>query len=116
MHKLRLRIEELRVDSFDVEPGSRGARGTVRGAEFPQINPEQPDIPPSNFGEDCLRTDTGGAGPTGDIYCISNTECVAATVCGPGTCFGENTCDASCWGTCDYTCAPTCALPGSVCA
>jgi hypothetical protein len=87
MHKLKLRLEDLRIDSFTTEP-ARKEKGTV-------------------FGEQCTcYTNCSCPGcPTCDASC--NGSCGAS--CG-GTCNATacGTCDQSCGGTCDHTCYDGC--------
>ena len=66
MRKLKLKLETLRVEAFDVNPSGRADRGTIRG-----------HLPPRSQ----------------DIFCISEEPCVpsnefscVATTC-MGTCF-----------------------------
>jgi hypothetical protein len=79
MNKLKLRLEDLRIDSFSTEP-VRKEKGTV-------------------FGEQCTcYTNCSCPGcPTCDASC--NGTC-NATACG--------SCGASCGGTCDYSCDYSC--------
>jgi hypothetical protein len=80
MKKLRLDIEQLAVESFDVTTDVVRARGTVRG---------QLTSPAS-----CLATD-----------CNQNT-CAATCMTCPDTCWDScgETCYNSCYGTCEVTC------------
>jgi hypothetical protein len=77
--KLKLKLEELAVDSFDTTAAEK-AKGTV-------------------FGEQCTcyTNCTCPGGPTCDASCNGT--------CG-GSCNG--TCDGSCAGTCDASCEYTC--------
>jgi hypothetical protein len=85
MRKLRLEIEDLKVESFDA--GAAEARkGTVRGRISIHCDPSSPD------------TCDGGQTCDGGLSCAGG--------CGAS---GVNTCGYSCGGTCDYTC-DTCTL------
>ncbi len=80
MRKLRLQLDDLRIDSFDTTPVEK-AKGTV-------------------FGEQCTcyTQCTCPGCPTCDGTCpntCDDASCVA-------------TCHASCNGTCDASCWPTC--------
>ena len=88
MRKLRLEVEALRVESFEVEK-DQANRGTVRGAS-PDVGVAPPDTDAACYG--------GGA--SGWIGCISNSQCVSPTPCN------------SCW----FTCQATCSYPGGYCA
>ena len=39
MHKIRLEIDELQVESFETEPQASSGRGTVRGRELTEGPP-----------------------------------------------------------------------------
>ena len=89
MRKLRLQLEDLRIESFTTT-SSQKEKGTV-------------------FGEQCTcQTACSCPGcPTCDASCNGT--------CG-GTCAG--TCEASCNGTCDYscdTCGGSCGGAGDSC-
>ncbi len=84
MHKLKLNLEDLSVESFATTPEARHEGGTVFGQQCT-----------------CYTQCTCPGCPTCDASCNGT--------CG-GTCGG--TCDASCNGTCDgscdYSCGDTC--------
>jgi hypothetical protein len=88
MNKLKLRLEDLRIDSFDTTAPQK-SKGTV-------------------FGEQCTcyTQCTCPGCPTCDASC--NGTCDASC---NGTCAAScnGTC-ASCDGTCAYTCYNTCGL------
>lgn len=77
MHKLKLDLDQLTVESFDTNPPEGARRGTVQGL---------------------ARTIYNTCVPSG-AYTCGNLSCE------PG-CDNSNggTCDASCNGTCDATC------------
>ena len=75
MRKLKLQLEDLRIDSFTTT-GSRKEKGTVYGEQCT-----------------CQTACTCPGCPTCDASCNGT--------CG-GTCAA--TCNASCYGTCDYSC------------
>ena len=79
MKKLKLHLEDLRIDSFQTSPPEK-PKGTV-------------------FGEQCTcwTQCTCPGCPTCDASC--NGTCGASC---------NGTCAASCGGTCDYTCGNTC--------
>ena len=83
MNKLKLRLDDLLVDTFTTTPVQK-EKGTV-------------------FGEQCTcyTQCTCPGCPTCDASC--NGTCNASC---NGTCAA--TCDASCNGTCDYTCDYSC--------
>lgn len=92
MSKLRLTLDELRVESFTPDERPAGPRGTVRAH----------------------AKQTLGCYPTNDIGCLS-PRCVSAFCLtddcetqDPGACYTAN----PDWGTCQpvYTC-PECASP-----
>ena len=88
MSKLKLRLEDLRIDSFTTEP-AREEKGTV-------------------FGEQCTcYTNCSCPGcPTCDASCNGTCNATACGSCG-ASCGG--TCDATACGTCGgYTCGHTC--------
>jgi len=80
MHKLKVNVEELQVESFEVNSSTRVGRGTVQGAA--NTRPSLTIVAPPDT--------------TDDIYCISIDPCVPSN---------EATCDAA---TCGHTCYPTC--------
>jgi len=89
VNKLKLRLEDLRIDSFTTEP-ARKEKGTV-------------------FGEQCTcyTQCTCPGCPTCDASCNGTCNATACGSCGAscgGTC--EYSCDYSCGGTCgEYGCA-----------
>lgn len=94
MHKLRLRLEDLAIDSFATTYVKR-EKGTVYG--------EQCTCPTACTCPGCPTCDASCNGSCGGVSCINT--CVQS-------CYG--TCDATCGSTCDYTCGgdtcdPTCA-------
>jgi hypothetical protein len=78
MGKLRLDLDALQVESFDVSRPS-DARGTVNGAVIQPLYRDTGD------------TGGGGSGGSGDIFCISNAPCIPSD-------------QGSCGGTCEFTC------------
>jgi hypothetical protein len=90
MKKLKLRMDDLRVESFETIAGNGGARGTVPGNE------------PSVM---CSNTCTANADCTNDFACETYGDCTLAGSC-EGTCGNscDATCQVSCYGTCDATC------------
>ena len=86
MKKLKLNLEDLKVESFQTTPEAEGSEeGTVFG-----------------FGEH-----------TGQTYC--DAPCFP-TICNENTCNGftcGGTCSNTCLATCSYTCGSTC---GSTCS
>ena len=89
MRKIKLNLDGLRVDSFEVESGVAG-RGTVQG------NAPEPDHRDTGY------TDTGTGGGSGSTFFSCTTPYPT----------NENTCQGSCNGTCIYTCN---APPGVYC-
>jgi hypothetical protein len=80
MKKLRLSLDELNVESFEMLVDGTPLRGTV-----PAHYNTTPD--------DCN---------TAPVYCLSDnySECRSCI---------QGTCDASCGGTCGFTCDVSCA-------
>jgi hypothetical protein len=74
MKKLRLEVDELRVDSFDTDAGGASRRGTVAGQLL------------------AYSLDQSGC----EIYSGCCTQSCN------GTC--DATCADTCWQTCKYTC------------
>jgi hypothetical protein len=96
MGKLRLKLNELEVESWTATPDGADGRGTVLGR-----------LPP------------GGGGPTGPSIdaCIGPTFCcnptANTTCCPPQTWYG--TCDQSeCYGTCYVTCPISCPVEACI--
>ena len=104
MHKLKLRLEDLRIDSFATTPVEK-AKGTVFGEQCTcYTNCTCPGCPTCNAS--CNGTCDASCNGTCDASC--NGTCGGASCdlsCG-GTC-GDYTCNQSCDGgyTCDYTCS-----------
>ncbi|HEV7589898.1 MAG TPA: hypothetical protein VGO40_17415 [Longimicrobium sp.] len=98
MKKLRLDVEVLLVESFDLGPGA-ARLGTV--AARSEI-----------FVPDDGSMDCGGGGSAYTVgTCIGPTFCCAATW--KPTCNScEGSCGYSCGGTCVFTCRPGDACPG----
>ncbi|HEX6373896.1 MAG TPA: hypothetical protein VF006_33515 [Longimicrobium sp.] len=90
MNKLRLRLDDLRIDSFDTSPAQQ-AKGTV-------------------FGEQCTCYTQCTCPGCPTCYASCNGTCDASC---NGTCAG--TCGDSCYGTCDAGCmtaeGPSCVGP-----
>lgn len=78
MNKLRLQLDDLRIDSFETTPAEK-PRGTVVGEQCT-----------------CYTHCTCPGGPTCDGTCYDS--------CG-GTC--EQSCRGTCFATCDFNCAPS---------
>jgi hypothetical protein len=85
MRKLKLDLDHLTVDSFDINPSDGTRRGTVQG--FSHV------CGPTRIDLTCL--DTCG---TCDPSCATCVSCY-------NTC--DNTCGPSCYGTCQ-TCQTNC--------
>jgi hypothetical protein len=106
MKKLKLDLNDLKVESFETANGSVLNKGTIHG----QLRP-----PCSDSGGNCDGGGNGGTGGGWSTYdptcntpgtCVNIHSCAAtcAHSCGVGTCYG-----ASCaGGTCLSTCASTC--------
>jgi hypothetical protein len=91
MQKLKLRLEDLQVDTFQIT-AARREKGTV-------------------FGEQCTcyTQCTCPGCPTCDASCNGTCNCPGGTGGGTGNASCDFTCEASCNGTCDDTCAGSCA-------
>jgi hypothetical protein len=91
MRKLKLELDELQVESFDVQAKRLSRRGTVRGAA-----PDEDNAPPDTY----IDNGCYGGWGSGNMMCLSNSQCVQQTPCN------------TCWQSCNGTCAP----PGQMCA
>lgn len=98
MRKLRLDLDRLEVESFELTPAAKGPK-TV----FGRMDVQQ--APPSDY--DCA----GGGGVTAsDPACIGPTYCcnpTANTGCCPAPTW-QASCAWSCNGTCGNTCPVSC--------
>lgn len=101
MKKLRLDVEQMEVESFDIDYGREG--GTVVGHHVPTHTCDMQcgdTVRTCNQELTCLLWDTcyeSGCGyETCDYTCHS---------C-PPTCIHDDTCGASCDYTCGYSCEP----------
>jgi hypothetical protein len=96
MNKLKLQLDDLRVDSFDTT-AVEGQKGTVLGEQC-------------TCWTRCGQNTCPGC-PTCDASC--NSGCQTCVSC-EGTCDSCNgtcvTCEASCYGSCGDTCWFTCAV------
>jgi hypothetical protein len=98
MHKLRLTLEDLCIDSFDTTPAAR-ERGTVVGQQYytrydthcPTWCLEYPT---------CADDSCGGTCPW--KTCADTCAYTCAATCA-FTC-DDDTCYISCHGTCEHTC------------
>jgi len=98
MRKLKLRVEELRVESFDTA-GARGGRGTVRGAE---------DTNESG----CMIASCGVTCP---LSCEPSCPYGGCDDTAPRGCEGTNASGCvilSCGVTCPLSCEPSCPYGG----
>jgi hypothetical protein len=97
MKKLKLDLDDLRVDSFSATP-VRPRAGTVAAREL------DTDVC-YTMDELCFFDDGYGTGQNTVGTCIGPTYCCPVTW--KQTCLScEGTCGASCGGTCVYTCRP----------
>jgi hypothetical protein len=94
MAKMRLNLDQLQVESFDIEP-VRAARGTVRG-----------NVVDLAAGEFEAAITTPPTNPKIDCAPISTVCPPASTVCPPPTWLP--TCPNTCAQTCPETCSPLC--------
>jgi hypothetical protein len=94
MKKLRLRLEDLRIDSFTTTQ-AQDEKGTV-------------------FGEQCTAETacTCPDCPTGDASCDGTCDASCDGGCGSGDWSCGGTCDQSCGGTCGPTCGGWATFPG----
>ena len=97
MKKLRLQLEDLRIDSFQTTPVQR-VKGTVRGEEDPCTCPTRCAT--------CTCPDCNTCWESCNGSCYESCN---------GTCGGGETCDESCINTCfvscgdiGFTCLDTC--------
>lgn len=84
MHKVKLLLEHLQVESFEVDPGSRGL-GTVRGME----------VEGSGVHTECYTHCAGG--DCEPVNSVVKTHCNAECPSWNGGCGSDD------W-TCDWTC------------
>lgn len=104
MRKMKLDVNDLRVESFDTRPDPQPGRGTVRGNGAYNGGMGSWDGPCPSF----LCPDSHDC--SGDAFCptpnvgtkFTALECTCAGTCGD-TC--PNTCGNTC-ATCPYTCVP----------
>ncbi|HEU0052026.1 MAG TPA: hypothetical protein VFQ39_02570 [Longimicrobium sp.] len=94
MKKLRLDMEDLRVESFQTAGGAGLSRGTVRGHATLRHCTEFVDCT-IDFGCGTVGCGTGAASCNGTCDASCNGSCASCVA----------TCGASCNGTCDATCA-----------
>lgn len=93
MNKLRLKLDDLRVDTFSTIPFAGEAGGTVRGHE-----------PESSYFQPCQSYDV----PCEVDYTDGCPPYTMAATCA-GTCAQScNSCYYSCQNSCGNTCAATC--------
>lgn len=90
---LKLKIDELRVDTFHVTPAATREPGTVHGHAADAVSGS------------CQIHTCGN--PTCQVTCYDT--CLRTCV----SCFG--TCEESCNGSCMVSCQGTCASGGMVC-
>jgi hypothetical protein len=88
MRKIKLDVEGLQVDTFEVESGGVDGRGTVAANSRTPENPE--------------TGETGGTGTSGSTYFSCTTP------------YPTN--EYTCAGTCAATCGSTCAVYPVMCA
>ncbi|HEX6041904.1 hypothetical protein [Longimicrobium sp.] len=101
MKKLTLKLDELRVDSFDTESVAPTTRGTVEGRD--SLN--------GTCGASCYTCQVS----CNNMSCFTCNGTCEMSVCYGGSCWGTcNTCQGSCYGTCVATCGETCTC-GAYC-
>jgi len=85
MEKLKLNLDELKVESFELLPQQSNQQGTVYG-QVPQTQ-----APAATCSQSCNET---------------------CNTCNGNTCLGScvNTCGATCAATCAESCAATCTV------
>ncbi|MDB4947549.1 MAG: hypothetical protein JWM27_198 [Gemmatimonadetes bacterium] len=88
MHKLKLDLDQLSVESFDTNPPEGTQRGTVKGHSHVCVSPF----------DTCAALSCNYTCGTCDPSCASCASCF-------NTCY--DTCGASCFGTC-ATCQTNC--------
>lgn len=71
MSKLKLEIDALRVESFEIAAGADGPRGTVRGAQDRQFAHEAGRVTPDDpsWVQTCLFYTCGGCTTVDPAYC-----------------------------------------------
>lgn len=90
MHKLKLDLDQLTVDSFDTNPSESAQRGTVQGFGPTRIDPTCYVTCPSCDNNSCDTCDlscgyTCGCGATG--YTCNDPSCATClTYCGQLSC------------------------------
>jgi hypothetical protein len=113
MKKLKLDLDDLRVDSFDTTPAAAaGERGTVHG-QYPETyrgcntDEETCDSCFGSCGDTCGYSCNGTCGTCAESCNGTCNTCY--TNC--GSCPGQWSCDPSCYSccdTCDYSCGGSC--------
>jgi hypothetical protein len=93
MHKMKLNLDELAVESFDTQPLVR-EKGTVFG--------EQCTCPTQCTCPGCPTCDATCDFTCDDYSCGGEATCAGHTC--DGTCHGDDTCGFSCWDTCERWC------------
>jgi hypothetical protein len=87
MNKLKLRLEDLHIDSFDTTAPQK-AKGTV-------------------FGEQCtcyMECQDTWQGSSCEVSCFGSCDASCYGTC-EATC--EQSCRGTCFDTCDFNCAPS---------
>ena len=108
MAKLRLEIDALRVESFDVQPAGR-ERGTVAANAI--VGAIADPVPATNDAKACMDSWINTCVTAQITQCGGNT-CDNALTCGASC---QNTCE-TCWGaTCITACLGTCPSGGDIC-
>jgi hypothetical protein len=98
MKKLRLNVDALQVESFDVT-AARESRGTVGGAEYAPLQPPMLD---TRNDATCTGDDTGPWSDSNNTYC-PNVTCTYTNA--DWTCITAVSC-YSCLVTCGVRCVP----------
>ena len=99
MKKLKLRLEDLKVESFETAPeGDPTPQGTV----FAYISPGPGNTCDAGCANStCVNTCADTCGDTCNTTCVLNT-------CGTCQTCGGPTCEQTCGGPCGVTCPESC--------
>jgi len=102
MKKIKLDLDKLVVDSFEVAP-ALDAPGTVQGYLITENTRRACSCAASCDGTCYATCDTCDASCAGTCAATCGATCQ--------TCAGQYTCNESCGGTCDFSCGDSCFGP-----
>ncbi len=104
MKKMKLSLDDLKVESFETTPESKDdSQGTVFAYFTPGLG--------NTCDPGCTNATCGPTCATCDSTCVNTCGNTCGSTC-EGTC-ASNTCGNTCLATCPNTCANTCSACGS---